>query len=180
MPLTIRFRSIGSNRSFVQAWKVDDLKNELASGVLGRSPEIGKRLFAEASCGGCHKMHGEGGVIGPELTDVFPRWKGDRVGILREILEPSHKVDAKYVMQRILTVDGRTVTGVLLGEDDDKVTLLSNPEAKQPTVIPQDDIEAMVPSSVSMMPKALLDQYTKDEVFEVMAYLENEIGRAHV
>ena len=76
-------------------------------------------------------------------------------------------------MQRILTVDGRTVTGVLLGEDDDKVTLLSNPEAKQPTVIPQDDIEAMVPSSVSMMPKALLDQYTKDEVFEVMAYLEN-------
>ena len=164
---------VGSNRSFVQAWKVDDLKNELASGVLGRSPEIGKRLFAEASCGGCHKMHGEGGVIGPELTDVFPRWKGDRVGILREILEPSHKVDAKYVMQRILTVDGRTVTGVLLGEDDEKVTLLSNPEAKQPTVIPQDDIEAMVPSSVSMMPKALLDQYTKDEVFEVMAYLEN-------
>lgn len=164
---------IGSNRSFVQAWKVDDLKNELESGIRGRSPEIGKRLFAEASCAGCHKMQGEGGVIGPELTDVFSRWKGDRVGILREILEPSHKVDAKYVMQRILTVDGRTVTGVLLSEDDDKVTLLSNPEAKEPTVILQDDIEAMVPSSVSMMPKALLDQYTKDEVFEVLAYFES-------
>lgn len=164
---------IGSNRSFVQAWKVNDLKEELESGIRGRSPEIGKRLFAEASCAGCHKMQGEGGAIGPELTDVFERWKGDRVGILREILEPSHKVDAKYVMQRILTVDGRTVTGVLLSEDDDKVTLLSNPEAKEPTVILQDDIEAMVPSSVSMMPKALLDQYTKDEVFEVLAYLES-------
>ena len=125
---------IGSNRSFVQAWKVNDLKEELESGIRGRSPEIGKRLFAEASCAGCHKMQGEGGAIGPELTDVFERWKGDRVGILREILEPSHKVDAKYVMQRILTVDGRTVTGVLLSEDDDKVTLLSNPEAKEPTV----------------------------------------------
>lgn len=164
---------IGSNRSFVQSWKVNDLKEELESGIRGRSPEIGKRLFAEASCAGCHKMQGEGGAIGPELTDVFERWKGDRVGILREILEPSHKVDAKYVMQRILTVDGRTVTGVLLSEDDDKVTLLSNPEAKEPTVILQDDIEAMVPSSVSMMPKALLDQYTKDEVFEVLAYLES-------
>ncbi|MAI31747.1 MAG: c-type cytochrome [Rubripirellula sp.] len=164
---------IGSNRSFVQAWKVSDLKDELEAGIRGRSPEIGKRLFTEASCAGCHKMQGEGGAIGPELTDVFARWKGDRVGILREVLEPSHKVDAKYVMQRILTVDGRTITGVLLSEDDDKVTLLSNPEAKEPTVILQDDIEAMVPSSVSMMPKALMDQYTKDEVFEVLAYLES-------
>ena len=164
---------IGSNRSFVQAWKVDDLKDELDSGIRGRSPEIGKRLFAEASCAGCHKMQGEGGAIGPDLTDVFARWKGDRVGILREVLEPSHKVDAKYVMQRILTVDGRTVTGVLLNEDDEKVTLLSNPEAKEPAVILQDDIEAMVPSSVSMMPKALMDQYTKDEIFEVLAYLES-------
>lgn len=164
---------IGSNRSFVQAWKVDELKDDLDSGMRDRSPEIGKRLFAEASCAGCHKVQGEGGVIGPELTDVFTRWKGDRVGVLREVLDPSHKVDAKYVMQRILTADGRTVTGVLLAEDDDKVTLLSNPEAKEPTVIAQDDIEAMVPSSVSMMPKALMDQYTKDELFEVMAYLES-------
>ena len=164
---------IGSNRSFVQAWKVDDLKDEIESGIRGRSPEIGKRLFVEASCAGCHKMQGQGGTIGPELTDVFERWKGDRVGILREVLEPSHKVDAKYVMQRILTADGRTITGVLLSEDDDKVSLLSNPEAKAPTVILQDDIEAMVPSSVSMMPKALMDQYTKDEVFEVLAYLES-------
>jgi putative heme-binding domain-containing protein len=164
---------IGSNRSFVQAWKVDELKDDLDSGMRDRSPEIGKRLFAEASCAGCHKVQGEGGVIGPELTDVFTRWKGDRIGVLREVLDPSHKVDAKYVMQRILTADGRTVTGVLLAEDDDKVTLLSNPEAKEPTVIAQDDIEAMVPSSVSMMPKALMDQYTKDELFEVMAYLES-------
>ncbi len=164
---------IGSNRSFVQSWTVDDLQSELDAGLRGRTAEIGKKLFVEASCAGCHKVQGEGGVIGPELTDVFTRWKGDRVGVLREILEPSHKVDAKYVMQRILTVDGRTITGVLLNEDDDSVTLLTNPEAKEPTVILQDDIDAMVPSSISMMPKALLDQYTKDEVFEIIAYLES-------
>jgi putative heme-binding domain-containing protein len=164
---------IGSNRSFVQAWTVDDLKDELDAGLRGRTAEIGMKIFAEASCAGCHKMKGEGGVIGPELTDVLNRWKGDRVGVLREILDPSHKVDAKYAMQRILTVDGRTITGVLIAEDDDKVTLITNAEAKEPTIIAQDDIDAMVPSSVSMMPKALLDQYTKDEIFELMAYLES-------
>jgi hypothetical protein len=30
-----------------------------------------------------------------------------------------------------------------------------------------------VPSSISMMPKALMDQYTKDELFEMISYLEN-------
>ena len=31
----------------------------------------------------------------PDLTDVVKRLKGDRVTLLREILDPSHKVDAK-------------------------------------------------------------------------------------
>ncbi len=164
---------IGSNRSFVQAWTLNDLEDELEAGLRGRTPDIGKRLFAEASCAGCHKINGEGGVIGPELTDVITRWKGDRVGVLREILDPSHKVDEKYVMQKILTVDGQTITGILIAEDDDNVTLMSSPDAKEPLVLSQDDIEAMVPSSVSMMPKALLDQYTKDEIFELLSYLES-------
>ncbi len=59
---------IGSNRSFVQAWNVDELKDELDAGLRGRSPEIGKKIFVEASCAGCHKVNGEGGVIGPELS----------------------------------------------------------------------------------------------------------------
>lgn len=164
---------IGSNRKFVQAWTLSDLQAELDDGLRGRSSEIGQRIFVEASCAGCHKVNGEGGVIGPELTDVLSRWKGDRIGILREILEPSHKVDEKYQMQKILTIDGQTVTGILVAEDNDKVTLVSSPDAKEPMVLPRDDIDVMVPSSVSMMPKALLDQYTKDEIFELMAYLES-------
>lgn len=164
---------LGNNRSFVQSWKVDDLKHELADGMRGRSPEIGKKLFEEASCAGCHKVNGVGGAIGPELTDVFSRWKGDAVGVLREILDPSHKVDAKYAMQRILTFDGRTITGILVAENDDEVQLMASAETQQPIVIPQDEIDAMVPSSVSMMPKALLDQYTQDEIFEIMSYLRS-------
>jgi len=164
---------IGSNRSFVKDWKMDDLKDVLEAGVKSRSPEIGKRIFVEASCAGCHKVKGEGGVIGPELTDLFRRWKGDRVGLLREILEPSHKIDDKYAMQRVLTSDGQVISGVLIKQDDEAVTLIVSADAKEPTVIAQEEIEQMTPSSVSIMPKALMDQYTKDEIFELMAYLEH-------
>jgi putative heme-binding domain-containing protein len=164
---------IGSNRSFVQAWTVNDLHGELEAGLKGRSPEIGKRIFAEASCAGCHKIVGEGGVIGPELTELFSRWKGDRIGVLREILDPSHKVDQKYLMQKVLTADGQTITGILVSEDDDSVSLIASPEAKEPLRLARDDIDAMIPSSISMMPKALMDQYTKQEIFELLAYLES-------
>ena len=75
-------------------------------------------------------------------------------------------------MQKILTVDGQTLTGIRISEDEEKVVLMTNPEATEPISILQDDIEAMVPSAISMMPKALLDQYTKDEIFEIIAYIE--------
>ena len=164
---------IGSNRSFVASWKVDDLKDELASGLRGRSAAIGKKIFAEASCQGCHKAEGEGGIIGPELTDVVTRLKADRVTLLREILDPSHKVDAKYQMHTILTADGNTLSGIIVKEDDDHIHILANPESPKPTLVPQDEIDEMVPSQNSMMPKALLDQYTKDEIFELLSHLES-------
>ena len=164
---------IGSNRSFVRSWRVEDFEGDLEEGMRGRSPEIGQRLFAEASCLGCHEVDGNGGQIGPDLTEVFSKWKGDRAAVLREILEPSHRIEDQYAMHLVLTVDGRTVSGIVAEENDDSVALLANPEETEPMVIPQDDIEEMVKTSTSMMPKALLDQYTKDEIFEVLAYLES-------
>lgn len=164
---------IGSNRSFVQAWTVHDFDGQLESGLRGRTPEIGKQLFAEASCAGCHRVGGEGGAIGPELRKVFSRWKGDAHAVLREILEPSHRIDDKYAMHLVLTVDGQTVSGIVTEATRDSVTVVASPEAEEPTVIAQDDIEEMVKTSQSMMPKSLLDRYTRDEILEILAYLKS-------
>ena len=165
---------IGSNRSFVQAWTVDDFKPDLESGLRGRSPEIGMRLFAEASCLACHKIGSEGGLMGPELGKVFERWKGDGEAVLREILDPSYRIEDKYAMHLVLTLDGQTISGIVVKEDKDSVTLLTNPESQEPTVIAQSEIEEMVKSSTSMMPKALLDRYTRDEVLELLAFLKDQ------
>ncbi len=163
---------IGNNRSFVRAWSVEELEKDLVTGLKGRTTSIGKRLFEEASCLGCHRLGKEGGVIGPDLTKVLEKWKGNQSEILREILEPSHRVDEAYQMQKVLTVDGQTLTGIRVMEDDEKVLLMTNPESNKPVTLLQDDIEIMAPSAVSMMPKALLDQYTKDEIFEILAFLQ--------
>ncbi|MCA9175762.1 MAG: c-type cytochrome [Planctomycetales bacterium] len=164
---------VGSNRPFVKNWTLDDLRDELADGLRGRSREIGERLFKEASCAQCHKIHGQGGAVGPELTEVFKRWKGDRAAVLREMLEPSYRIDDKYAVHLIRTEDGETISGIILAETDKEISILDNPESKQPRVIPATEIDRKLKTSTSMMPKALLDRFSKDEIFEILAYLES-------
>ena len=163
---------VGSNRPFVKAWAVEDLADKLDSGLRGRSKKIGQKIFNEATCALCHKVTGEGKSVGPELTDVWSRWKGDAKGILREVLDPSHKIDPKYIVRKIITFDGDVISGIVMAEDKDTISILPNPESKEPTVIKQDDIDDMVKSSVSIMPKALMDRFTEDEIFELMNYLK--------
>ncbi|QEF97222.1 Auracyanin-A precursor [Stieleria maiorica] len=164
---------LGNTRSFVQAWTLEDFAGDFDDDLRGRTPSVGEKVFNEASCVGCHKINNVGGAVGPDLTDTYTKWKSDHVGILREILVPSHKIDSKYAMQVILTTDGKTMSGIVVDENDDTVALLTNPEAKEPVIILQDDIEVIKRSATSMMPKALMDQYTKEEVLDLMAYLQS-------
>ena len=164
---------IGSTRSFVANWEVGNFTGKLEEDLATGNKEKGKQIFAEASCLGCHSMKGQGGNVGPELTDVFAKFKGDAAKVLRSILEPSEEVDEKYVMQKILTLDGQTFAGILVSEDEESVKLLTGANSETPLVILQDEIQLMQASKISMMPKALLDQYTIEEIMDLMAYLKN-------
>ena len=139
--------------------------------LAGRSPEIGQRLFTEATCAQCHRADSNDALVGPSLVGVFGRWKGDGSKVLREMLDPSAHVDAKYAVRQVLLEDGQVLTGLVVAEDDDTVSILSDPEATAPRVVQKDTVLEMVQSDVSLMPKALLDRYTEDEIFELLAYL---------
>ena len=163
---------LGNNRSYVKTWSLGELQPELTAALRGRSAEIGERLFVEATCAQCHKVKGQGGAVGPELTDVVQRWKGDHTGVLREILDPSYKVDPKFAVQVIFTEDGRVISGVVTEETKNSVTVVSNPESPRPEQIARDEIAEIQKTSTSLMPKGLLDRFTKDEIFEILGYLD--------
>lgn len=163
---------VGSNRSFVQSWKVKDFEGELEKGLQGRTQLIGKKLFAEATCAQCHKLGDTGGAVGPALDDVFKHWKGDRVAVLREILDPSHRIDPKYAVNVVILESGKVLTGIIVAEDKTTVSLLANPEAKEPAVVQKSEILEREKTSTSMMPKALLDRFSKEEIFEILSYIE--------
>ena len=163
---------IGNTRTQVAEWTVDDLKDELATGVRETTDAVGAQIYTEATCAQCHQISGKGGKVGPALDAVFSRHKNDRTAILREILEPSHFIDKQYQQHKILTIDNLTITGIIKSRTDKEIKLLVNPESGELTTVLVDDIEQMAVASQSIMPKGLMNNFTKEEIFELMDYLE--------
>jgi cytochrome c oxidase cbb3-type subunit 3 len=79
-------------------------------------PARGAELYkVKGSCTGCHSLHGEGGVAGPDLTDI-----GDRrsARYLREsLVNPETDLPDGYLLVTLTAKDGRTLTGVRVNED---------------------------------------------------------------
>jgi putative membrane-bound dehydrogenase-like protein len=79
----------------------------------------GKQLFT-ATCAVCHKLHGEGGAIAPDLTGSDRR---NLNYLLENIIDPSAVVPADYRLSVIELKDGRTVTGVIPEQTEKSITV---------------------------------------------------------
>ena len=88
------------------------------------------------------------------------------------IVDPSKVISDQYRAHTIVTLSGKAVTGRVASEIDGKLTVLVNPEdITKVEEIAKDDIDEMVTSTVSLMPKDLLKSLNKDEVLNLLAYL---------
>jgi cytochrome c len=163
-------------RPFVKDWHMADLVGSLAALDRGRSFAKGKSLFQAASCITCHKMGKDGGTLGPDLTEVTKRLAKQpmpRVALLRELLEPSAVIDEKYRTHILTLDDGTRRAGIIAAQDGKAVRLAANPALPdERIVIPRDRIESLQKSDVSLMPVGLLSTLSRDEVLELLAYLE--------
>ena len=141
------------------------LNNDLRVG--GGDQQRGKALFNK-HCGTCHRLHGEGNAIGPDLTTAN---RNDRAALLENLVNPSGVIRREYAAYVVLTDSGRAVTGMLAEENAAAVTILDAQNRR--IKIPRDEIEEIFPSEVSLMPERLLDQLTPEELRDLFAYLEN-------
>jgi putative heme-binding domain-containing protein len=160
-------------RPFVRNWTAAELLPELPNVTHGRSFERGKELFAAASCVQCHKIAGEGGLVGPDLSEL-PKKLADKqftlADVLREVMEPSKVINEKFKTTLIETKRGEVLTGIIIHGDDRAVQIVTGPLVK-PREIPLADIEERKESRLSLMPEGLLVTLTKDEILDLLAYI---------
>jgi putative heme-binding domain-containing protein len=131
----------------------------------------GLKAFMKAQCTQCHRVFGHGVNLGPELCDVSLRYKGEK--LLRQVLEPSSEINDKYLNQRLDLADGRVVTGVVAKEEGGEYHVLMNlltPDSV--TRVPVKDVVRKVPSKVSPMPTGLANVLTREEVIDLLGFLE--------
>ncbi|MCI0376454.1 MAG: GDSL-type esterase/lipase family protein [Gemmataceae bacterium] len=165
--------TVASTRPFVRNWTVEELTPELIHLERGRSFDRGKELLKVASCVQCHKMNGVGGDLGPDLAETAKKiaeLKMSKIDLLRELIEPSHKIEDKYRVYTIITGSGAIVSGLIVHEDKKLLRVVAGPEDK-PKEVRADDIDEKTPSKVSMMPTGLLVTFQRDEILDLLAFI---------
>jgi len=140
------------------------LNNDLRAG--SGDPRAGKGLYAR-HCAACHRLGGEGGQIGPDLTHAN---RADRQFFLVSLVDPSAVIRKEFLSYSAEVQDGRLVTGVITSQTPATVTL-TNAKAEA-TVLKRNEIASLRESPVSLMPEGLLTALKPQELRDLFAYLQ--------
>jgi putative heme-binding domain-containing protein len=140
--------------------KLDLTPDALKTANLGN----GRALFAK-SCAACHRLFGEGGDVGPELTGSQ---RANLDYVLENVLDPNAVVPFDYKMTAFYLTDGRVVTGLIRKETPQAVTVRT---ANEEVILPKADIESRKATPNSVMPEGLLDPLPAADVRDLIAYL---------
>jgi hypothetical protein len=160
----------------VRKWTVKELMDSPPSS--DGDAERGAAMFGVARCNQCHRVAGNGTLLGPDLTSVSRRFS--RQDLLTAIIEPSNVIAENYRSVQIVTADGKVHVGqVMLGGDyrSPQLRLATDPTSPQTTIqIDKTTIEAQRTSPLSWMPEGLLDTLTRQEILDLLAYIESAGG----
>ena len=148
-----------------RARQIAEYKSRLTPEALSGADRHRGRLLFDKHCANCHRLFDAGTAIGPDLTGA-QRTNVDY--LLLNLVDPSSSISIEFRMQVIETTDGRVVTGLVVAESDNAITVQT---ANEKVVIPTAEIERQVQSGASMMPEGLLQHLAPAELRDLFAYL---------
>ena len=131
----------------------------------------GRAVFTQ-TCGACHTLYGEGGKVGPDLTNGERRH--DLNSLLSKVTDPSSELPVTSRFTILTLNDGRTVSGIVENRTAATITLRTMAD---PITVAVSDVKSTELSSVSIMPEGMLEAMTPVQRRNLIAYL---MGTAQV
>jgi putative heme-binding domain-containing protein len=125
----------------------------------------GREVFRR-TCIACHKLGEEGQDYGPSMDKVATRLS--RYKLVESIIDPNAEVDPKYLTTQIQTLDGMSISGLLVKETKEALTIFDGKETK---VILVDDIEDRKTIKQSSMPEGLAGGLAPVEFLDLIEFL---------
>lgn len=123
------------------------------------------RALYQRTCAQCHKLYGEGGEIGPDITGSN---RSNLDYLLTNILDPNAEIPNDYRTTILKTSDNRVLVGVIIRSEGGSVTIATPAES---LTIAKSDIVSSEPQNFSMMPEGLVLAFKEDELHDLVAYL---------
>jgi putative heme-binding domain-containing protein len=159
-------------------WTTADVVGLEAELKSGRNFKNGERSFAAARCVVCHRIGGDGGATGPDLSQVAGRFGLKELA--ESIVEPSKVISDQYKASVIVTLDDKTITGRIVNDAGGKYTVVLDPEDSSKVLeIKKEDVASVKPSNISLMPEKLINGLNENEVLDMLAYMLSRGDPSH-
>ncbi len=136
---------------------------ELADASWGR----GRQMFygEKLACGKCHLAHGDGGDVGPDLSNLIHR---DYGSVRRDVVHPSYAMNPDFVTYQLITHSGQLFSGVLKETADQY--LIADSQGKV-TAVARQEVLTLKPTALSIMPEGLLSTLDESSIHDLLAFL---------
>jgi putative heme-binding domain-containing protein len=119
-------------------------------------------------------VSGIGASLGPDLVESVKTYRGTK--LLKQIIEPSSELHPKYRTIQFLLESGNLVVGSIIKEDEESVYVATDLMLPQNlTKLSKDEIEQQKGSELSAMPQGLLNTLTKQEILDLLSFLESGV-----
>lgn len=138
------------------------------------NPQRGAILFHQVhiGCVKCHSVDGSRNGLGPELTELAKSSGTSDAEIVASVLKPSERIREGFETHTVQTTSGKVITGLLVEQTSDAITLRDPGQAGLKITIPVDEIEEQLRQTVSIMPTGVVDQLGSRQQFrDLIRYL---------
>jgi putative heme-binding domain-containing protein len=130
------------------------------------SPVVRGYQVFKKNCAVCHTLFDEGGQTGPNLTG----YERDNLDfMLLAIVDPSAAIREEFTNYQVATLDGLILTGLIDEQTPTTVTLRG--AKNETTIINREDIDVLQALDISIMPDALTQKMTDQDLVDLFAYL---------
>ncbi len=141
--------------------------NQLTNGNAARGGQIYERLQCHTCHSGGVNPGREGRIFGPDLAGVARRL--NRQELADSLVYPSKQVPDRFKAFELTLNDSTTLTGFITEQNTNMVTFVERDQVRQ---IPRANIASLTPQKNSLMPDKLVNRLTREELADLMAFLE--------
>ncbi len=144
------------------------LQTRLTPDILAQGDKSSGRVIFHNLCSSCHKLYGEGGDLGPDLTGSG---RHDIAYLIGNIVDPGAILANDYKITILAMKDGRTLSGNIAARTERTLTLKMIGIGQ---TVELGDIEKEEQLPISLMPEGLLSALGDNEVRDLFAYLMHD------